>query len=41
LKAVLCDEAEAVIGYENRRQPDWFREREADLKPLFEERRDD
>ena len=28
LKAAMCDEAEAVLGYEDRRQPDWCRERD-------------
>ena len=33
VKAGLCETAERVLGYETRRQPDWFRESEADLKP--------
>ena len=36
LKAGLCETAESVLGYETRRQPDWFRESEADIKPLLE-----
>ena len=38
MKAGLCETAESVLGYETRRQPDWFRESEADLKPLLERR---
>ena len=38
LKSVLCGGAEAELGYEDRRQPDWFRDSEVDLQPLFEER---
>ncbi len=38
LKAAMCDEAEAVLGYEDRRQPDWLRESETALRPLLEER---
>ena len=38
LKNALCESAKAVLGYENRRQPDWFRESEADLRPLIAER---
>ena len=29
---------EEVLGYEDWKQPDWFRESEIDLKPLFAER---
>ena len=38
LKVALCDEAEAVLGYEDRRQPDWFRESGTSLRPLLVER---
>ena len=38
LKTVLCDGAKAELGYENRKQPDWFRDSETDLKRLIEER---
>ena len=38
LKNALCESAKAVLGYENRRQPDWFRESEADLRLLIAER---
>ena len=34
----MCDAAKEWLGYEDRRQPDWFRESEVDLKPLFAER---
>ena len=38
VKSGLCETAESVLGYETRRQPDWLRESEADLKPLLERR---
>ena len=38
LSSVMCDAAKEWLGYEDRRQPDWFRESEVDLKPLFAER---
>ena len=40
VKAALCETAEAVLGFEARKrpQPDWFRESEAAIKPLIEER---
>ena len=38
LKSAICDEAQKVLGYEDRRQPDWFRESEIALKPLLQER---
>ena len=38
LSTVMCDAAKEWLGYEDRRQPDWFRESEVDLKPLFAER---
>ena len=38
LKAAMCDEAEVVLGYEDRRQPDWFKWSETTLRPLLEER---
>ena len=38
VKAGLCETSESVLDYETRRQPDWFRESEADLKPLLERR---
>ena len=38
LKSALCDGAEAVLGYEDRKQPDWFRESETAFKPLLKER---
>ena len=34
----MCDAAKEWLGYEDRRQPNWFRESEVDLKPLFAER---
>ena len=34
----MCDAAKEWLWYEDRRQPDWFRESEVDLKPLFAER---
>ena len=38
LMSALCNGAKAGLGFEDRRQPDWFRESEVDLKPLFAER---
>ena len=35
LRSVMCDTARECLGHEDRRQPDWFRESEVDLKPLF------
>ena len=38
LRSVMCDAAKECLGHEDRRQPDWLRESEVDLKPLFVER---
>ena len=38
VECALLDAAETELGYENRKQPDWFRESEADHKPLVAER---
>ena len=38
LKSALCDAAKDELGYENRKQPDWFRESKKDLKILIAER---
>ena len=38
LKTALCDGVKAEVGYENRKQPYWFRKNMADLKHLVEER---
>ena len=38
LKGALCYEAKAVLGYEDRKQPDWFRESEAALRSSIDER---
>ena len=38
VKVALCETAEAVLGFETRKQPDWFHESEAAIKPLLEER---
>ena len=38
LKSALCDGTKTELGYEDRKQPDWFRESEKDLKSLFSER---
>ena len=38
VKAALCETAEAVLGFEARKQPDSFSESEAAIKPLLEER---
>ena len=38
VKSSLRCGAEITLGYEDRRQPDWFRESEDHLKPLFVER---
>ena len=34
----MCDAAKECLGHQDRRQPDWLRESEVDLKPLFVER---
>ena len=36
LKSALCETAEEVLGHEHGNQPDWFRDREVDLKPLHD-----
>ena len=38
VKAAQCETAEAVLGFEARKQPDWFRESEAAIKLLLEKR---
>lgn len=38
MKTALCDGAKTKLGYEDRKQPDWTRESEKDLKTLFAER---
>ena len=38
MKSALCETAKEVIVYEDRKHPDWFRESEVDLKPLYAER---
>ena len=38
LKNAFCDAGKDELGCENRKQPDWFRESETDLKPLTAER---
>ena len=38
LKNALCKSAKAALDNESRRQPDWFQESEADLRPLIAER---
>ena len=38
VKAALCEPAEVVLGFEARKQPDWFHESEAAIKPLLEDR---
>ena len=38
LKTALCDGAKTELGYEDRKQPDWFRGSEKDLRALFSER---
>ena len=38
LKSALYETVEEVFSHEQRKQPDWFREGEVDLKPLVEER---
>ncbi len=38
LKSALCDEAEAVIDHEDRKQPNWFLESGTVLRPLLKER---
>ena len=35
LKSALCESAEEVLGHEDRKQPNCFRECKVDLKPLF------
>ena len=34
MKTALCESTKAELGHEDRRQPDWFRESESDLRPL-------
>ena len=38
MKSALCEAAGSVLGSASKRQADWFRENEALLRPLFEER---
>jgi hypothetical protein len=38
LRSALSDAAEEVLGREDKRQPDWFRENETAIKPLIAER---
>ena len=38
MKTALCESAGHVLGYAWRKQPDWFRDSETELKPLFAER---
>ena len=38
MKTALYDGAKTELGYEDRRQPDWFQESEKDLGSLFSER---
>ena len=38
LKEALCESAEAALGVEKKRHPDWFRECSVTLQPLIEER---
>ena len=37
-ETALCDGAKRELGYEDRRQSDWFRGSEKDLKPLLSKR---
>ena len=38
MKSALCEGAGSVLGSASKRQADWFRENEVQLRPLFEER---
>ena len=38
LSSVMCDAAKEWLGYEDRQQPNWFRDSEVDLKQQFAER---
>ena len=38
MKSALCEAAGSILGSANKRQEDWFRENETQLRPLFEER---
>ena len=38
LKSALCDTASSIVGHAHKREADWFRDSEAELRPLFEER---
>lgn len=38
MKSALCEAAGSILGSANKRQADWFRENETQLRPLFEER---
>ena len=34
-ESALCGSAEKLLGHVDRNQPDWFRESEVNIKPLF------
>ena len=36
VKSALCESAEWTLGVEKKRSPDWLRESETELSPLFE-----
>ena len=38
LRSALCDTASSIVGHAHKREADWFRDSEAELRPLFEER---
>ena len=38
LKSALYDTASSIVGHAHKREADWFRDNEAELRPLFEER---
>ena len=38
VKSALCESAEWTLGVEKKRSPDWLRESETELSPLFENR---
>ena len=38
MKSALCEAAGSILGSASKRQADWFRENEAQLRLLFEER---
>ena len=38
VKSALCESAESTLGRQTKRSPDWYRESEANLEPLYDKR---